>query len=163
VAADADTVTIGRDGPSRRTFVVVVTLATLLAVGAAVVDARVRAAENRAVEACADHAVAAARESWSPVLAMSGYVRPVLDASGSGSLRRAMYALVRRAAEDADAPLTTAAAACRRVDLFPLHGELRRRRDGCVRALDAQRRFLDRVARNGAAIAEEWPATLTGC
>lgn len=163
MATDTDTLEIGREGPTRRTIAVVLVLTALVAGGAYAVDARMRAAETRSVEACATHAVAAARESWSPVLAMSGYVRPVLDASGSGSLRRAMYALVRRSAQDADAPLTTAAAACRRVDVFPLHGDLVRRRDGCLQALEAQRRFLDRVARNGAAIAEEWPATLTGC
>lgn len=158
-----DTLAIGGGGPARRTIVILLTVAALVAVAAFAVDSRARASETQAIEACATDAVAAAREAWSPVLAMSGYVRPVLDASGSRSLRRAMYALVSRAADGAATPLVRAMDVCRRVAVLPHHGALRQRRDDCVRALDDQRRFLDQVARNGATISEEWPHTLTRC
>ena len=160
---EEETLTFGQRGLSRRVSVVLVVV-TLVAGGAAYLgDHRLRRQEHRALDACAAEAVTAAREAWSPVLAMSGYVRPVLDASSSPSLRRDMYRLVRGAADGTAGPLDRARAACREVNVLPLHLDLARRRDGCVRALDAQRHFLQALSRDGATIASTWPATLTGC
>jgi len=160
---EEETLTFGRRGLSRRVTAVLLVVTLVAGPAAYLADHRLRLQEHRAVDACAAEATLAAREAWSPVLAMSGYVRPVLDASSSPSLRRDMYRLVRSAAAGTVVPLDRARAGCREVHVLPLHHDLAQRRDGCVRALDAQRHFLTALSRDGAAIASAWPATLTGC
>jgi hypothetical protein len=160
---EEESLTFGRRGPSRRVSVVLLVVTLVAGSAAYFADHRLRLHEHRALDACAAEAVVAAREAWSPVLAMSGYVRPVLDAASSPSLRRDMYRLMRSAAAGTAVPLDRARAGCRQVHVLPLHHDLAQRRDGCVRALDAQRHFLTALSRDGATIASTWPVTLTGC
>lgn len=160
---EEEALTFGLRGLSRRVSVVLLVVTLVAGSAAYLADHRLRLHEQRALDACAAEAVMAAREAWSPVLAMSGYVRPVLDASSSPSLRRDMYRLVGSAAAGTVVPLDRARAGCREVHVLPLHHGLTRRRDGCVRALDAQRHFLTALSRDGATIVSTWPATLTDC
>ena len=149
--------------PSRRLVAAVCALVLGTGVVTWSVDRTVRGREQRAVAACAADAGTAVTEAYAPVLAMTQYVRPVLDSGPSGRLRRNMYALVSRTAARVDTRLGPARESCRDVEVLWAHSAIRARRDACVRQLDERAAFLRAVRRDGHEAFQRWPAADAGC
>jgi hypothetical protein len=149
--------------PSRRLVAAVAALVLGIGLVTWAVDHTVRDREQRAVAACAADAGTAVTEAYAPVLAMTQYVRPVLDSGPSGRLRRNMYSMVSRTAAGVDTRLGPARNTCRDLDVLWTHPAIRARRDACVRALDERAAFLRAVRRDGHEAFRRWPAAVTGC
>lgn len=150
-------------GPRRRLTIVVTAVLLVVAGVAVAVDQHTRRVEERAIATCSARAVAAVRDAWSPVVSMTAYVRPVLDAEAPSSLRHDMERLVRAAARGRPRIIAAVSDSCDDVVILGLHASLRHRRDACVDALTRHEEFLTDLADGGLAVTDPWPPMLTGC
>jgi hypothetical protein len=132
--------------PVRR---LLLSLLVLAVVAGWLVDQRLRDHEAAALDSCATAAADAVGGALGPVGAMTGYVRPALEGSPPGGLRRDLYAMVSATADGDDPTLRAALGACRDTAVLPVHGDLRERRASCEDLVRQTLDFLDRVARDG--------------
>lgn len=137
----------------RRTLVLAL-VAGLVAVGLvlALVDQRVRDAEDRALAACEEQAYAAAVRADQVLGAMASYIRPSL------AERSGLWVLMSDAAVRAEPPVAEALAACRDVDVLGLHRTHVRERAAYVDYLTARSVQLAEIVEDGRASAAPDPA-----
>lgn len=135
---------------SRRRVVALLALLLLIGVGAAVLDRSFRARGAEQVAACRQQGAAEIEAAFSMLTARTGTVRPTVFAMPDGALRRQLLGLVSQAVAGADDRLRGASARCEGVELLWHHGDLARRRDGCVTALEEVAAWFREVSTDGA-------------
>ena len=116
------------------------------------VDQRLRAGEDRALEACGDRAYAAAVRADSVLGSMAEYIRPSI------AERSGLWVLMSEAAERARPPIDAALAVCEDVQVRAVHRTHVRERAAYVDYLRARRDRLDAIVADGRASAESDPA-----
>ena len=116
------------------------------------VDQRLRAGEDRSLEACGDRAYAAAVRADSVLGSMAEYIRPSI------AERSGLWVLMSEAAERARPPVEEAFAVCREVQVRAVHRTHVRERAAYVDYLRARRDRLDAIVADGRASAESDPA-----
>ena len=135
---------------SRRRVAALLALLLVLGVGAAVLDRSLRARGSEQVAGCRQHGAAEIEAAFSRLAARTGTVRPTVFAMPDGDLRRQLLGLVSEAVAGADDRLRAASARCEEVELLWHHGDLARRRDDCVAALDELAAWFREVSSDGA-------------
>ncbi len=122
----------------------------LLGVGSLVLD---RSARERGAEDVADCRELGAGEiaaAYDLLAARTGTVRPTVFALPEGDVRNELLGLVSAVVADADDRLLAARDRCTGVELLWHHGDLARRRDDCVAALEDSATWFREVSVDGA-------------
>ena len=140
-------------GPRRRSrgwVAALLALLLVLGVGAAVVDRSYRSRGSEQIAACRQHGAAEIAAATGRLTARTGTVRPTVFALPEGDLRQELLGLVSEAVAGADERLRAARDRCEEVELLWYHGDLARRRDDCIAALEEMAAWFREVSRNGA-------------
>ena len=135
---------------SRGRVAALLALLLVLGVGAAVLDRSFRARGSEQVAACRQQGAAEIVAAFGRLTARTGTVRPTVFAMPDGDLRRQLLGLVSEAIAGADDRLRAARARCEEVELLWHHGDLARRRDDCIAALEEMAAWFREVSRDGA-------------
>ena len=135
---------------SRGRVAALLALLLVLGVGAAVLDRSSRARGAEQVADCRQQGAAEIATAFSRLSARTGTVRPTVFAMPDGELRQQLLGLVSEAVAGADDRLRAAGARCEEVDLLWHHGDLARRRDDCVAALEGLAAWFREVSSDGA-------------
>jgi hypothetical protein len=155
-AADIDVLDHG-EAAGRRWWLVFGTLALLLVVGAAWLDARERAREFHQLVRCAQDGQDAIRYADGSTAAMSQYVRPALNTAAPESVHAGLLQLIEQAAANGSPAVERARAGCVTVSPAAWHGDLNRARAAYVDYLEAWSAYLDAAAADGREIFVEHP------
>lgn len=135
---------------SRRRVAALLALLLALGVGAAVLDGSFRSRGSDQVAACREQGASEIAAASGRLAARTGTVRPTVFAMPDGELKQQLLGLVSDAVAGADDRLRAARARCEEVELLWHHGDLARRRDDCVAALEAMAAWFHEVSRDGA-------------
>jgi len=135
---------------SRGRVVALLALLLVLGVGAAVLDRSFRSHGSEQVAACRQQGASEIAAASGRLTARTGTVRPTVFAMPDGDLRRQLLGLVSEAIAGADDRLRAARARCEEVELLWHHGDLARRRDDCIAALEEMAAWFREVSRDGA-------------
>jgi hypothetical protein len=136
--------------PHRTARLVALGVVLLLVTPAGVLlDHRSRAREAVAVRACARAARSSVRFTDARVDAITGYVRPALDAAQDDALRRRLRRTVSVAVDPTLSDVRESLARCTDVRVLWLHRAAQAARDDCRRLLRADLRYLEAVVADG--------------
>ncbi|MGZ5401105.1 MAG: hypothetical protein ACXWDM_13940 [Nocardioides sp.] len=150
MSGEAEVLDAGPLPRSRRRVAAVLALLLVLVVGAAVLDRSLRSHGSEQVAACRQQGASEIAAVSGRLTARTALVRPTVFAMPDGELRQQLLGLVSEAVAGADDRLRAAGARCEEVELLWHHGDLARRRDDCVAALEEMTAWVREVSRDGA-------------
>jgi hypothetical protein len=150
VSGESEVLDAGPPQGSRRRVAAILALLLVLGVAAAVFDRSLRSRESEQVAACREQGASEIAAASGRLAARTGTVRPTVFAMPDGELKQELLGLVSEAVAGADDRLRAASARCEQVELLWHHGDLARRRDDCVAALDQMAAWFREVSRDGA-------------
>jgi hypothetical protein len=150
VSGEVEVLDGGRPPRSRARIAAFLVVLLVLGVGAVVLDRSFRARESEEVSGCREQAASRIAAEFDRLTARTGTVRPAVFAMPDGDLRQQLLGLISEAVAGADDRLRAARVRCEEVGLLWHHGDLARRRDRCIAALEELVVWFGEVSRDGA-------------
>ena len=150
MSGEAEVLEAGRPPRSRARVAALLALLLVLIVGAVAVDRSFRARGAEQVAACRQQGASTIAAAFGRLSARTSLVRPTVFAMSDGDQRQELLELVSESVAGADDRLRAAHARCEEVALLWHHGDLARRRDECVVALEELAVWFGHVSRDGA-------------
>jgi hypothetical protein len=150
VSGEAEVLEAGRPPRSRVRVAAFLGLLVVLGIGGVAVDRSFHAHGVEQVAACRQQGTSTIAAAFGRLTARTSLVRPTVFAMSDGDRKQQLLELVSESVAGADDRLQAAHARCEKVDLLWHHGDLARRRDECVAALEELAAWFSEVSRDGA-------------